>query len=395
MDFESSPALETWQWLLGESAEQLMNTLRSRPGDSLSWSKYLRKQGVPSEQARLLVEQLTLRPLAERKFSRAARMFFRRQLLEQATGEDLAFFKAKRFESAPCVVDFCCGLGGDLMALAGVSQAIGVDADPVTSLLAKKNTAVNQVNADIVNCRCEEFVIDSDAWIHIDPDRRAHDRRTTNLEFFSPSLDFLEGLINAHPNCAIKLAPASRLPPDWRAHELQWLGDRKECKQLIAWFGETAQRIGSRSAVAVGSTGEPLFEVLDTPGEPARLTEQPGDYLYEPHATVIAGKLVDSIADQCGLRRISDGIAYLTGDFQDHPALSRYAVLEIGKANRRDVTHMLTRHQAGHLAIKKRGVEQSLMDRFAKLRTDGDQSLVLVLTKIGQAHAAIVCRPSG
>ena len=104
---------------------------------------------------------------------------------------------------------------------------------------------------------------------------------------------------------------------------------------------------------------------------------------------------MDSIADQCGLRRISDGIAYLTGDFQDHPALSRYAVLEIGKANRRDVTHMLTRHQAGHLAIKKRGVEQSLMDRFAKLRTDGDQSLVLVLTKIGQAHAAIVCRPSG
>lgn len=394
MEFESPLTLEPWKWLLEDAAQRLMEDVQLQSGDALSWTKHLRKQGVSKEHARLVVKQLTLRPLAERKFKDAAKMFFRRQLLEQATGENLAVFKAKRFQSAPSVVDFCCGLGGDLMALAAVTRVTGVDADPVTSLLAKKNTSVNNLNANVVTCRCEDFEVEPNAWVHIDPDRRAHDRRTTNLEFFSPSLGFLENLIESHPNCAIKLAPASRLPSDWRPHELQWLGDRRECKQLIAWFGETTPRSGIRSAVAVGPTGDPLFEVIETPVEPSPATDQLGDYLYEPHPTVIAGRLVDSIADQCDLRRISDGIAYLTGAFECHPALTRLEVLEMGKANRKEVVDMLNRHQAGPLAIKKRGVDQALMDRFAKLRTEGDQSLILVLTKIAENHVAIICRRS-
>ena len=392
MDFDLPPEIEPWQWLLQDTTQNLMDDLQSRSGDSLHWLKHLRKQGVSTDHARLLVEQLTLRPLAERKFTNAAKMFFRRQLLEQATGQNLALYKAKRFKAAPQVIDFCCGLGGDLIALAAVTDATGVDADPISSLLAKKNTEVNQVKANVVTCRCEDFDVEEDAWIHIDPDRRAHDRRTTNLEFFSPPLDFLEHLIDNHPHCAIKLAPASRLPSDWRPHELQWLGDRKECKQLIAWFGDTSKRAGTRSAVAVDSTGEPVFEVIQTPAVSMLPAESLGDYLFEPHPTVIAGRLVDSLAEQCDLRRISDGIAYLTGDFHDHPALKRYDVLEMGRANRKDVVQMLKRHQAGPLAIKKRGVEQSLMDRFAKLRTEGDQALVLVLTKMAHNHIAILCR---
>ncbi len=68
-------------------------------------------------------------------------MFFATRPLEQATDEVVAAYKAGRFPPGRLMVDFCCGIGGDLLALASRGPVLGVDRDPVLALLAGANLA--------------------------------------------------------------------------------------------------------------------------------------------------------------------------------------------------------------------------------------------------------------
>ncbi|MDG2013775.1 MAG: class I SAM-dependent methyltransferase, partial [Pirellulaceae bacterium] len=333
--------LEDWRWLVEETTQAWFQKLAARDADALADLKFLRKQGLSSQRCRLLLEQATLRPLGSRKFERAGSMFFRRQLLEQATGENLARYKAQRYVEAKQVADLCCGLGGDLMALAKVAEATGVDADPVTCLLAAENSRLNSAKVQVVTALAESHKLDPCCWVHIDPDRRAAERRTTNLDYFSPTAQFLEQLVQRHPHCGIKLAPATRLPEHWRPDEIQWLGDRKECKQQIAWFGGTAIHRGARSATAIDQQGNVIFDYLEKAGGGRALAPRLDDFLYEPHPTLIAGRLVDSLANECRLKRLTEDVAYLTGGDHFHPALQRFEVLEKCRADLREVENVL------------------------------------------------------
>ena len=84
---------------------------------------------------------------AREKFSQAERMFFTRKGLEQATDEQFAAYKASRFSDAGRVADLCCGIGGDLLALAAAAAAVAFDLDPVACLLAEANAAALRIAA--------------------------------------------------------------------------------------------------------------------------------------------------------------------------------------------------------------------------------------------------------
>ena len=55
-------------------------------------------------------------------------MWFEPIGLEQATAEPVARHKARRF-AGELVVDLCCGIGGDALALAEHSRVLAVDAE--------------------------------------------------------------------------------------------------------------------------------------------------------------------------------------------------------------------------------------------------------------------------
>src|SRR5207237_4747837 len=133
------PAIEDYQWLLSEVAKPWL-ALGASGAALTKLALELRKE-LTAERAHLVLEQIELRERAREKFSLAERMFFTRKGLEQATDERLAAYKASRFPSGMRVADLCCGLGGDLLALAGRGPAQGVDCDSVTALLASANAA--------------------------------------------------------------------------------------------------------------------------------------------------------------------------------------------------------------------------------------------------------------
>ncbi|OLT16508.1 hypothetical protein BJF78_13855 [Pseudonocardia sp. CNS-139] len=60
-------------------------------------------------------------------------MFFTRDGLEQSSAEVVARHTARRYAGAATVADLCCGIGGDLLALAAGSAVVAVDRDPCTS----------------------------------------------------------------------------------------------------------------------------------------------------------------------------------------------------------------------------------------------------------------------
>ena len=78
-----------------------------------------------------------LRLRARAKFDRAGRMFFTRSGLEQASAEVVARHRARRFDTAGPVADLCCGIGGDLIALAERHPVLAVDIDPLHLRMAQ------------------------------------------------------------------------------------------------------------------------------------------------------------------------------------------------------------------------------------------------------------------
>ena len=104
----------------------------------------------PAELVAAALTQQSLRMAAREKFSRAEDMFFTRAGLEQASAEMVARHSARRFRGLPLVADLCCGIGGDLVALAAsAGRVLAVDADSRRLRFARRNVAVQGPTAAV------------------------------------------------------------------------------------------------------------------------------------------------------------------------------------------------------------------------------------------------------
>ena len=244
--------LDEYRWLVSSEAEPWLERAAEANDDpqSLLTTTVSLRRDLGTARTHLVIAQAQLRRRAKVKFSRASRLFFTRQLLEQATDEQIAEYKALRFPQEGEVADLCCGIGGDLMALGRRGLASGVDRDQVAAVLADANCRALELNATAVRVDDAASVplTDFAAW-HLDPDRRPEGRRTTRLDLHEPDLPTMEKLLSTSGQGAIKLAPAAGVPEDWqKSAELEWIGNRGECRQQMAWFGDLAQHPGQHAA---------------------------------------------------------------------------------------------------------------------------------------------------
>jgi len=388
------------EWLTGgESLSWFESTAAAfeRGEDLVGILKRLRKQ-LSVEKARLILEQFQLRVRAKQKFSLAEQMFFTDKSLQQATGEDIAKYKRQRFAGAPGVVDFCCGIGGDLIHLGAQAPVIGVDLDATVCVFAQANCSANRIDA-VVQCGpAMESNLPAEYWAHVDPDRRRsvnsnRDRRATKPELFSPSFDEVGQIVAARRNVAVKIAPASVVHANSLGATCQreWIGNRREAKQQVLWFGELAGFKHDRVATAVDRDGSVIGQFGATDQEsPVRTCEQLGEYVYDLHPTMLAAKLGDAFASEQGLARVDRNVAYFTGAAVDHPLASRFKVVEVGKLDRRKLDAMLRANNVGRLEIKRRGVEQHLQDDLAKRSLDGGREMSVLLTRLQGNRVAIL-----
>ncbi|HEY2148454.1 MAG TPA: hypothetical protein VGH32_10985, partial [Pirellulales bacterium] len=130
---------------MSEAARPWLELAMAHAGPTLQLATRLRKD-LPAERARLVVQQAELRRRAAEKFARADRMFFTPLGLEQSTDQWIAAYKAGRLAESSRSdggwADLCCGIGGDLLAMAARGPVAGVERDPATAVFAEANRAV-------------------------------------------------------------------------------------------------------------------------------------------------------------------------------------------------------------------------------------------------------------
>jgi hypothetical protein len=397
-----------YAWLTSDEARGWLERLAADPRPELQQLAALRRE-LPVERARLAVEQIDLRRRAAAKFgSLAERMFFTRTLLEQATDRHVAGYKSCRLAAASSsegIGDYCCGIGGDLLALAAQAPARGWDCSEIACLFASANLTVAVPSAVLkgesqVHCGDVEqrYPLKGEVW-HVDPDRRASGVRASQVARYSPGPALIDRWLASHADGALKLAPAADVPAHWRERaELEWISSYGECRQQVAWFGRTATAPGKRRATTVrmvdeGDAAPAIATMVGTPRLPCENAHYPSNYLFDPNPAVLASDLLGELAAAHGLRTLGAGGAYLTGEAPvADDLLSPLAVDACLPLRAEVISRHLASHGVGRVEIKKRGVPVDPNKFWRQLKLRGSKDAVLVLTRIGRREVAIVAR---
>ena len=438
--------------LLTPAGEELLGRLRGidmTPDRALRLGTELRGQYPASLVAAALTQQ-ALRIAGREKFSRAADMFFTRDGLEQASGEQAAAHSARRFAGLPLVADLCCGIGGDLTALATAAQRVlAADSDLGNLEFATRNAAVyGAFGRDWPVCAdVRDLNLAGIPAAFIDPARRAGGRRLRAGDSnpplawcFALAEQVLQVCVKAAPGLAHELVPAG-----W---ELEFVAAGRNLKEALLWspaFATTPRRATvlpagpagpadpiERDEAAAGAAaadrapaadhercpdrgrppkhGEPQSHALipnywpaadlchslvaSVTPEPPVPVAPPGAYLLDPNPAVTRAGLVAELARQLGAWQLDPMIAFLS---LDRPVSTPFArtlrVLASMPWHERDVAAKLRELGVGIADIRRRGLAGDVQQIHRRLGLRGDKSATIVLTRRDDRPWGLICEP--
>jgi hypothetical protein len=382
-----APSPDALDRLLSPEGQALLDGLPAGPLDpdqALALGSRLRATHPPELVAAALAQH-ELRGRAAAKFARASRMWFTRDGLEQASAEPLAGHRAARYAGFATVADLCCGIGGDLCALAPGRDALAVDLDPVHLRMARENArlhgarAVAAARADVRDLRLPWSLA-----VFVDPARRAGGRRLPAGES-RPPLAWCLGLADRTAGVGVKAAPGLPLglvPPGW---EVELLADRRELKEAVLWSPALATT-GRRATVFPGP-----HTLAADPGPPVPCAP-PGAFLLDPSPAVTRAGLVEELARDLRAWKLDPRIAFLSAD---RPMVSPFGRLLAVQAslpwNLKRLRGALRQRGVGTVDVRKRGSAVDVADLTARLRLGGDAHAVVVLTRVADRPWALVC----
>ena len=393
---EPSAEVQAFRALLTPQGAALL--ARIPPYDSakpLAAAAQLRREGVDPDLAAAALTQARLRARARTKLGAAAdRMWFTADGLEQATRPAVAAGHARRFATVDPqrLVDLCCGIGGDLVALAGAAAAaLGVDRDPLTVEVAVANAAAAGVG-DRVEVRREDVTATDLAGVDaafVDPARRSSTGRALDPRSWSPPFPFVLELAGRVPATGAKLAPGvphGVLPLD---AEAEWVSDGGDVVECALWCGPLATAGVRRRATLL-----PSGATLTGDGTRTGTVGVVGRYLVEPDGAVIRAGLVAEAADLVEGRLLDPTIAYLTCDRRpETPFGTAYEVTDVLPFGLKRLRTYLRDRGVGRLTVKKRGTAVQPETLRKQLRLHGDSEATIVLTRIAGQQSVLVVEP--
>ena len=441
--------------LLTPPGQELLALLAAEPdggGTPLALAVRLRRQ-YPADLVAAATAQHELRLAARAKFSRAMQMLFTRAGYEQSSSEPIARYRAARFGSATRVADLCCGIGGDLLALAAGREALAVDRDDVHARLALHNAAVygQAANVRAVVADVRDIRLDGLDAVFIDPARRsgpgtaggpartgaaalagtgaataartgaaapagAPHRFRTGLS--EPPLDWCFALAERVPAVCVKAAPglpAGLIPDGWEA---EFIADGRDLKEAVLWSpalatAPVAGAGGPRRALVL--SGSVAHALVACPGDPVPVTE-PREYLLDPNPAVTRSGLVEDLARALfasdnsddnpegspggnpvsggDVAKIDPQIAFLT---LDRPVQTPFArtlrVLDSAPWNEKRFAKRLRELGIGAADIRRRGLAGDVDQIHRRLKLAGPNRATIVITRVNDKPWGLICGP--
>jgi len=385
---EPADAVSRFEALLAPDGQELLARLRredARAGTDLRLGAELRA-AYPVELVVDALAQHGLRLRARAKFSRALDMYFTRPGLEQASAEVTARHRDARYAGVALVADLCCGIGGDLVALAGGRAVLAVDRDPLHLRMARANAAVYGVAAGVTAARADvrEADLRGADGVFIDPARRAGGRRLRAGES-EPPLAWCLGLAGSIARVGIKAAPGlprDAVPPGW---ELEFIAVGRDLKEAVAWSPALATAATRATVLPGGHTLTPGA------GEPVPV-RPPGAFLLDPSPAVTRAGLVADLARLAGAWKIDERIAFLSADTAVRTPFARtLRVIDSAPWDQRRLPAKLRALDIGAADIRRRGLAGDVAGLHRRLRLSGSRQATVVMTRVRDRPWGLVC----
>jgi len=378
------------EWLAGEEGRKVLQRAEGLDFQKVGDVERLRRS-CTARQAHAVIELVEARRRGAAKFSRADRMYFDRVGLEQSTGQVVARYKARRFAGFESVADLCCGVGGDLLGLAGQApMVVGVDRQLSRLMMARLNAEAYGVG-DRVRVVCGDvrrMSVDCEAF-HLDPDRRSGGRRVVQLSQMEPGIEFIEQLLQRTRDGAIKVSAAvsyRQLPWDCEVEIISCAG---QCKQAVFWFGRLAS---CHRRATVLPSGASIDDSWVTRREVADIDR----YLFDPDPAVSRADLLGQLAGRFDLSFVAPGATCLTGPTPRHSDFFQcFEVDEIMAWHEDKVRRYLSQVGVGLVAVKPRGVKLDVDSLSRRLRGAGEKDRVVFVLRVGRKVLAVVGQKAG
>ncbi len=431
--------LPTLAFLTAPAGERLLADLAH---EDLSDANTLRlltrlRRDHSGERAGAALELARLRRDAAPKFGAdAARMFFTRDALEQASDPLIRRWRTGNLTPARSVrspspfterglggevasgnfhplLDICCGIGSDSLAYSAAGRDVtGIDLDPLRIEMARLNAAALGLHArfEVVDAAVYQPLPDTQ-HIFFDPGRRSADgRRIYDVEAYHPPLSLIRRF-RAH-EITVKLSPGvdlAQLQPycadGWEVTFVSVDGDLKEADLT---YDVLLAGVDSLPPAAVLLVGDDIHTLdvtgrrSQTPGSaPAvRLFDDyalppladPCAWLCEPDPAAIRAGLVQQVAHLCGGSLLDETIAYFSTDTKpDTPWARAWRIEAWMPFNVKRLREYLRVRGVGRVTVKKRGTAVTPDVLIPQLKLKGDGERLIVLTRLRGQQIALVC----
>ena len=301
-------------------------------------------------------------------------------------GRGAATSRAGRYAAFDVVADLCCGIGGDLCALAPGRAALAVDLDPVHLRMARRTPAVRRRRGDGGLRRRPDPEVAALAAVFADPARRAGGRRLPAAASQRP-WPGASAWPTGSPGSGSRppRAPARTGPGRWR-----W----------SCWptGGSSRRRSCGRRRWPPRPAGPPSSPA-PTPSRPA----PPGAGVRaagRPHARPQPGRHEGragrELGRDLGAWKLDPRIACLSADEPLRSPFGRSLRVEASLPwNLKRLRQVLRERGVGTVEVRKRGSAVDVADLTTRLRLRGDGRAVVVLTRVGDRPWALVCEEPG
>ena len=295
----------------------------------------------------------------------------------------VARYRARRYAHAVRVADLCCGIGGDLIALAPDHPVLAVDIDPLHLRMAQANAAVYGAagNVRAVCADVRDIGLRGVDAVFIDPARRSGGRRMRAGES-EPPLSWCMALAGRDGSAGIKAAPG--LPrdavPGWELEFIAVGRDLKEAVACVPRHGHRRRRDDPARRAHAGARARP-----------ARAGGARG-VLCDPSPAVTRAGLVEELARELGAWKIDERIAFLSSGTALRTPFGRgLRVIDSGPWNQKQLPVKLRELDIGAVYIRRRGLAGDVDRLLRGLRLTGSRRATVVMTRAGNRPWGLIC----
>jgi len=343
----------------------------------------------PAEMCRAGLALAELQRRGAAKFTKAEQMFFDREGLEMATREEVAHYRAWRLRECGKIMDLCCGIGGDLLALGQRAEVIAVEADRRRLEMAQHNSQVYGLQrARFVAADVQSLRMNVDA-VFVDPARRSGSRKRRGGDY-SPPLGWVADLRTKVPRLAVKVGPAipeDDLPADC---EVEFISSGGQCREGVLYFGELAT-VNRRATLLPGR------QTLETTPGPVVEVAPPGAFIFDPDPAVVRSHLLDELSRRIKAWKLDPQIAYLSGNENaNSPFVRSYRLISWQPFQLKRLRRTLRDEGLYPREIKKRGFPMEPPELLRRLSLQpGGRPVTLLLTRLREKPVVYICEMQG